>query len=315
MIERGAGGVDHAISAGEYEARVASVGASLRSLRYRGRDLVAPFPAGEMRPAMRGAVLAPWPNRLADGRYRFGGEEHQLPLSEPEFRNAAHGLVAWQDFEGTASVAERLVLTTHTVPQPGYPWRIRLDVEFTLSPEAGLRQRIVATNESDAPAPVGLGAHPYLAAGPLEPSAVDGWTLQLPAAEVMLVSSDRLLPVGVEPVGTHEGGVLDFRSERRIGATELNHAFTALERNGAGEVVVRLVDDDGSGSGVQLTTDAGTPWLQVYSADGLPPESRRHALAIEPMTCPPDAFNSGCDLRILVPGESTALEWSVKALD
>ena len=45
-----------------------------------------------------GAPLIPWPNRLADGRYSFGGTEYQLALTEPENRNAIHGLLRWRNW-------------------------------------------------------------------------------------------------------------------------------------------------------------------------------------------------------------------------
>jgi len=61
------------ISSQGYAAVITAVGASLRELQFRGRDLVVPFDAGAVRPLYRGAVIAPWPNRIADGRYDFDG--------------------------------------------------------------------------------------------------------------------------------------------------------------------------------------------------------------------------------------------------
>ncbi|MFB2580800.1 aldose 1-epimerase family protein [Herbiconiux sp. P15] len=357
------------IAAGGYEARVVSEGATLRALTFRGRDLVAPFGVDEPRPAMRGALLAPWPNRTADGRYTFDGVTHQLELTEPETGNAAHGLAHSLPFHPTptpepaataahptptdptsvataapaahsaaldpAAGSDRVVLTGWIEAQEGYPWRVRLDVEFSVG-VCGFRQRITATNESDRPAPFGMGVHPYLLAGPAAPGAVDDWELELPAHEVLLVSPDRLLPVArvaVDDPATatlrRSGGGLDFSGARLIGGTVLNHAFTALQPDADGRVVIRLTDPahaagSGSGSagsggggrrGVEVGLGAGTPWVQLYSADHNPGPDRRHALAVEPMTCPPDALNSGTDLRILSPGASTSLEWTLRALD
>src|SRR5687767_10180858 len=81
-----------------YEATIASVGASLRALTFQGRDLVVPFDADAVRPAYRGATLAPWPNRVVDGTYSFGGVDHQLALTEPARGHALHGLLAWTDW-------------------------------------------------------------------------------------------------------------------------------------------------------------------------------------------------------------------------
>ena len=68
---------------GEYRAVVASVGGSLRVLRYQDRDLVVSYAQDEVRPAFRGAILAPWPNRVIDGRYTHDGPLQQLSLTEP----------------------------------------------------------------------------------------------------------------------------------------------------------------------------------------------------------------------------------------
>lgn len=312
-------GVDHLIRGGGYEARVASVGASLRALRFEGRDLVLPFETDAPRPAMSGAVLAPWPNRLADGSYVFGGERHRLPLTEPELRNAAHGLVAWQHFECTERSDDAVTLRTRIEAQPGYPWPVRVEVRFSVS-ASGFRQSVTATNEGAEAAPVGLGVHPYLVVdgGGIDDDGMDGggvddWVLEVPARSVLVVSEDRLLPVGLEPVDRYLGGALDHREGRAIGATVLNHAFGDLEADGDGRATVRL--SNAHGRGVALTVDSSVKWLQVYTADGLPGHDRRRALAVEPMTCPPDAFNSGTDLHILPPGGETSLGWGLRARD
>lgn len=152
-------GAGYDLIAGEYAASVAGVGASLRVLRHRGRDLVAPWEASGIRPAMSGAVLVPWPNRTADGRYRYAGRSHQLAIDEPATRTATHGLVHWQEFVAVERRPDRLVLAGRVNAQPGYPWRLHVEVSFTLTAD-GLRQQVSVVNESDEPAPVGIGGHP-----------------------------------------------------------------------------------------------------------------------------------------------------------
>lgn len=300
-------GDQHVIRAHGYEARIASVGATLRSLRHGDRDVVLPFDEDELRPAMRGAVLAPWPNRTGDGRYAFAGRTYQLPLDEPGPGNAVHGLAAWIDFRAVVASRARVVLTGTIEPQPGYPWRVRLDVEHVLSP-SGLTQRVTATNESPAPAPCGLGGHPYLVAGGYGRDAVDDWELELPA-ETVLLADARGLPAGEVAVAGHEGGALDFRRSRRVGATVLNHAYTGLRRDAGGCSRVRVVSADGTG--VELVGDASCRWVQVYTADLEQGEGRRAGLAVEPMTCPPDALRSGRDLIVLAPGRSVSIGWTI----
>lgn len=64
--------------------------------------------------------------------------------------------------------------------------------------------------------------------------------------------------------------------------------------------------DPASGVGTSLSSDAR--WLQVYSADDI----GRVGVAVEPMSCPPNAFNSGTDLVGLGPGQSYALTASIR---
>lgn len=109
------------IGAHGYEAVIASVGASLRSLTFRGRDLVVPFDADEVRPGYRGTTLAPWPNRIVDGTYEFDGVAHQLSLTEPERGQALHGLLAWAEYADRLVEDDRVVLVAVIEPQTGTP--------------------------------------------------------------------------------------------------------------------------------------------------------------------------------------------------
>ena len=52
-------------------------------------------------------------------------------------------------------------------------------------------------------------------------------------------------------------------------------------------------------------------YIQAFTGDTLIPERRRRSLAIEPMTCPPDALRSGTDLIVLEPDETRTMEWGV----
>ena len=141
--------LQHALRAGDYEAVIASVGATLRSLTYDGRDLVVPFDADEVRPSHRGATLAPWPNRVVDGRYTFAGVERQLPLTEPARQHALHGLPTWLDFEAIDKGSDHVTLAATIEPQTGYPWRIVVKTTFSLGPD-GLTQTVTARQRESA---------------------------------------------------------------------------------------------------------------------------------------------------------------------
>ena len=154
MARPPASGTQHALRAGDYEAVVASVGATLRSLTYRGRDLVVPFDADEVRPSYRGATLAPWPNRVVDGAYSFGGRDFQLALTEPARSHALHGLAAWLDFDAIDKGPDHVTLEAVVQAQTGYPWRVVVTTRFSLGTD-GLTQSVTARNESAEPAPRG----------------------------------------------------------------------------------------------------------------------------------------------------------------
>jgi aldose 1-epimerase len=292
---------------GPYRASIASVGASLRVLQHEARDLVVPFGVDQVRPAYRGATLAPWPNRVVDGVYAFEGEEQQLALTEPSRGHALHGLASWLDFAVAHRTPEEVVLTAVIPAQAGYPHRLELEVAYRLDDD-GLEQRVTAVNTGDTPAPYGTGPHPYLVAGP---APLEEWTLSLPAGEVLSVTPDRLIPVDVVAVAEDEGGAFDFREPRTIGETAIDHAFTGLDRSAEGTATVTVTDPGGTGVAVTFGRECG--WVQVHTAD-TDPERPRQGLAVEPMTCAPDAFNSGRDLLVLAPAGSATASWRITAI-
>lgn len=309
-----ASGTSHVLRFGESEAIVSSIGASLRSLRVDGRDLVVPFGEDDVRPGYRGATLAPWPNRVVDGTYEVAGTRYRLALSEPERRHALHGLAAWLDFDAAVIAADRVTLVTTIVAQTSYPWTLRLETTFVLGAD-GLTQTVRATNESADAAPFGTGPHPYLVAGP---APLDEWTLTVPAAEVLTVTPDRLAPIGLVHVDTITQ--FDFREPRVLGAVEIDHAFTGIARGADGTASIRVTDP--SGTGVEMTWDAACPWVQVHTADlpgGPAQPGHRAGLAVEPMTCAPDAFNAArydydAGLILIEPGATAEASWRISAL-
>jgi aldose 1-epimerase len=300
------GGDEYRLRHGDYTATLTQVGAGVRMLRLGDRDLVLAFAPDEVRPRYRGALLAPWPNRVVDGRYTFDGESFRLDLNEPERGHAIHGLVAWARFDLLDADESSVTLGHRLVPRTGYPFLIELTVRYGLD-DRGLSCSVTARNLGQRPAPYGVGPHPYLLAGS---GRVDEWTLELPAEQVLEVSADRLVPVGLAPVSR---AGLDFREERRIGTTEMDHAFTSLHPAEDGLVHVRVRGT--AGHGVECVWDAATlPWVQVHTADLPDAAETRRGLAVEPMTCPPDAFNSSTDLVVLQPGGRHRAAWSIRAL-
>jgi len=295
-------GRQHEIRRGEQVAVIAEVGATLRSYSTEGVDVLDGFPADERSSAGRGQVLAPWPNRLDGGRYGFEGQEGRAALDEPELGNAIHGLVRWLPWRAVSEGEEYVRMGCVVHPQPAYPWRLELEVEYRLE-EEGLLVTATASNESATACPFGIGFHPYLTvAEPL----VDTATMTVPA-KARLVCDERGLPQGHEAV---HGTPFDFLEARRIGTTRLDTAFTDLAADTDGRAMVEIRAD--SGRGVGLWAGPEFPYLMVYTGDALQPESRRRrGIAVEPMTCPPNALATGTDVIRLEPGASWRGSWGI----
>jgi aldose 1-epimerase len=283
------------LALGEQRAVVVGVGAGLRTYTVGERPILDGYAADDVCPSGRGQLLAPWPNRIEDGGYDFDGRSHQLPLNEPERRNAIHGLVRWSHWSVAERAADRVTFEHVLYPQPGYPFALELRAEYSLS-EHGLEARIEATNVGSEAAPFGAGWHPYLA---VESEVVDGVELHVPASTV-LVADERGLPVGSASVAD-EG--LDFREARPIGTARLDHCFTSLERDRRGRAAARV-------GTTTLWVDETFSYLMVFTGDGLPDVERR-SVAVEPMTCAPNAFRSGDGLIRLEPGQAHAGSWGI----
>ncbi|HEY3733462.1 MAG TPA: aldose 1-epimerase family protein [Streptosporangiaceae bacterium] len=297
-------GAQFEISAGDYRATVTELGAGLRELHHRGTPVLAGYEADELPPAAAGQLLAPWPNRVDGGRYSFAGASLQLDLSEPAHGNAIHGLTRWANWVPEVHTQDQVRLSHVLHGRTGYPFCLRIEAEYRLHPDEGLQVSVTAGNPGTRPAPYGTGSHPYLTTGP---RLIDECELTLPAASWLPIG-DRGIPAG--PLEGIDGTPFDFRKPRAIGATRLDHALTTLERSEDGRAWVRLAGPHG---GVRLWAGEGYGWLQVFTGDPLAEPRRRRALAVEPMTCPPNAFATGTDLITIEPGGSVRHAWGIEA--
>ena len=245
------------LAAGRHRVVVVEVGGGIREWE----GVLLGYAADAMCSSGRGQVLAPWPNRLAGGRYEWDGAELQLPVTEVATGSAIHGLVRWASWRAVEREPARVVLEHVLHPQPGYPFSLRLRVDYRLA-AAGLTVRTEAENLGERDCPLGVGHHPYLLApsGRVDDLRLDG-----------------------EPVG-----------ERQL--DETRH-LPGGWRTEVGRVAV--------------WADGAWPWQQVFSGDLA--DIGRRGLAVEPMTCPPQAFRTGEDLICLAPGEGWSGEWGIEA--
>jgi aldose 1-epimerase len=296
-------GAQYELAAGDYRATVVEVGGGVRSCTYNGRPVLDPYPFDAMCDGAHGTPLIPWPNRLADGRYRFDGADYQVALTEPEKHNAIHGFLCWRAWQAREQASDRIIMATRLYPLPGYPFMLDVEVEYLLT-DGGLTARTTATNIGEAACPYACGQHPYLSPGA---GLIDDCELELAAGTRITTSADRQLPTGREPVA---GTPFDFRLRRHLGHLPVDYAFTDLTRDAGGRAWVRLHGTDGATA--QLWVDAGYPIVEIYTGDTLSPDRRRRGLGAEPMTGPPNAFQTGEQLIRLEPGSSATCAWGVQ---
>jgi aldose 1-epimerase len=291
------------LALGGERAVVTSVGATLRAYSVDGRAVIDGFDADEVCPGGRGQLLVPWPNRVADGRYRYRERDYRLPIDEHALGHAIHGLVRWAEWRVEQHEREVARLRHRLAARAGYPFTLELGVEYRLSP-SGLSVTMGATNVGSTPAPFGMGAHPYFAFAGAPADAVELCV----GAQDWLEVDERSIPRRRRPV---EGSAVDFARPRRIGAARLDHAFTRLarDRDGLAHVIARHGPDE-----LTIWLDRAFDFVQLFTGDTLADIARRRlGLAIEPATCAPNAFNSSDGLIVLAPGESIRGAWGVVA--
>ena len=296
-------GRQHELRHREHAAVVVELGAALRDYTVGTRRILDGVAADARITGGRGQLLVPWPNRVRDGRYRWQGRNLQLPLSEPAAGNAIHGLTRWMSWQPVERERHRVVLSATVWPQPGYPFHLAVAAEYALGDD-GLTVGLTAHNAGPDVAPYGAGQHPYLTVGT---DLVDAAVLTVPAG-AWLPTDERGSPLPAERTA---GSEYDFRAGRTIGPQVLDTAFTELEQDDRGRATVRLAHPTGS-YGTDLWLGEGMRYVQVFTGDTLADaDRRRRGVALEPMSCPPDALRSGTSVVALASGESHTLRWGI----
>ena len=285
---------------GDQEATITELGAGLRRYAVGGLDVVKGYAADEPVSGGRGQQLIPWPNRIRDGRYPWAGKTQQLVLSEPPRHNASHGLSRYAPWTVVEQGDAHVVCAFTVFTQPGWPGVLDARLTYRLT-EDGLHVTLDATNVGESDVPFGYGAHPYLTVGE---TTVDEVRVTLPAASRLEVD-DRLLPVAVSRV---DGTDLDLRDGSPIGDRVLDTAYTDLTREAGGGWTATLEREDRYAA---LWADASFGWAQVFTGE----KRRDIGIAVEPMTCGPDAFNEGpthAAMKVVSPGETLSFRWGIR---
>ncbi|THG29799.1 aldose 1-epimerase family protein [Naasia lichenicola] len=289
---------------GEVTATIAELAAGLRGLTVDGAELVSRYPDDRTPPYGSGMILVPWPNRIADAQWILDGEVQKLDITELTTGNASHGLLRNTGYRVTDRTESAVTLAAPIFPQHGYPFLLHTSVRYQLEPD-GLRVIHGVVNDSAVPAPVAIGAHPYIRAGA---APVESLTVTV-AADSYFEVDEKQIPIASKDVA---GSDFDLRTGRVLGEVALDTGFSGLHLED-GAFRHRLESPDGTA--VELWADEDFGYVQVFTLPhyaGL--DGPEFGVAIEPMTAPANAFNSGEGLRWLQPGEEWIAAWGVRRL-
>ena len=297
-MRRYASGRQYELRRGDALAVVTELAAGLRLYSRGGTALTESYGDADIPPGATGITLAPWANRVEDGVWYLNGKKLQLDITEVSRNNASHGLLRNSSYELVDEDEFSVTLEAAVFPQHGYPFLLRHRVRYELAEDLGLVVRQTLINDSQDPAPFVLGAHPYLRLGDVPSEEL---TVSVDA-RTRLVADDRLIPRSTEPVG----GDFDLRGGRQVGTLDLDSAYTDLEFDGG---IARHTLRSPDGRTVSLWQDESCGYVHVFVTTEFP--GRAKAVAIEPMTGPANAFNSGDGLRWLAPGEQFSMTWGI----
>ncbi|MEO8095581.1 MAG: aldose 1-epimerase family protein [Pseudolysinimonas sp.] len=286
-------------------AEIGTVAARLRAVSVDGVALTEPADGDDIPPFCSGIALAPWPNRVRDARWSLDGGTQQLDITEPDRGSALHGLLQFTDYEVLEQTPDAVTLGAFIAPQHGWPFALDTWVRYALEPD-GITVTHGVRNRSAQRSPWASGTHPFVRVGD---TPVEQLVLTAPAASYFEVD-DRLNPTAESPVTAD----VDLRGGRVVGELSLDTAYGALEHaspaNGRGESAW-LDAPDGARTTVWQDLDWG--YLQVFTTSLFPrSDGLGTAVAIEPMTAPPDALNSGQGLIWVEPGATWEGCWGLR---
>jgi aldose 1-epimerase len=304
-------GQQFTISHGAYTAVVTELGATLRTLTYQGKDMIVSWDQNKPVPCSNGELLIPFPNRIEDGVYKFEGKTYTLPIDEHEKHNAIHGY-GYRVFWKMESLDEdRIALMWRAGSMKGYPFDLTVRATYTLSDD-GLQLNVSATNNDNIDAPWAVAIHPWISNGfNGYGDEIDEQNAQCEVtipAHTHVTVNDRLLPTGTEPV---DGGKYDLRQPTALTNQPFDDAWTDVEHDHDGRTMATLIRPDGLA--VSVGGDEAITSFQMCTGTGFAPETHPAGVAIEPQSAYANAFNTGIDLTVIKPGETSSTNFYMKA--
>jgi aldose 1-epimerase len=210
-------------------------------------------------------VMAPWPNRIANGRFTFEGAEHHVSVNAEG--HGIHGLGVSRTWTagGTTDFSCELSLAIETDSWP-WPSRLRQRIELL---DDGVRQTVEISAAAGVRFPAGCGWHPWFRR---DARPGHDMCIMIDADERYELSRDgtptgRILPVDRDYDLRAYSALGDRRIDDcyRLGGQPLRIAWSEIE--------------------LTLTSSESVAHAVVYTPE--------HAVCVEPQTCAIDAFNLG----------------------
>ena len=274
------------ISFGELKLEIDTFGARITKFTKANQEIMKS--ASDELQGFNGMVLAPWPNRIADGKYQFGGIEYELEINETDRNNALHGFAYKTEFEISSQSTSEIVLWATLTEPNGYPFHIDLQLSYRLD-EKGFRCDVLATNNSIQAAPFGIAFHPYY--------PVDDQTKISMPAKTHILTNNQMIPISDQP---------NSHKEFLFGDVDFDDCFTELERAN----LIAEIEIQSENRSITLWQDEAFDYVMVYTTNDFEAiDGKAKAIAIEAQSCPANAFNTNPPL--LQPAESFTGSWGV----
>jgi aldose 1-epimerase len=243
----------------------------------------------------RSSFLFPFPNRIRDGKYTFDGKNYHFPVNEPAKNNAIHGFLNEQIFDlvhfrSNENNIEIKLTYQYLGDREYYPFPFSVEVTY-LFYQSNLVVNFRVTNTGVNRMPSGFGWHPYFKSAEYR---VDDIVLKLP--ELQEIELDlRSIPVGTKRKYDH------FNKPNPVNKSEFDSLYELKQLKEG--LWWRYPSDKLK---MEMIYDEAIIYLQLYTP------SNRQSIAIEPMTCTIDAFNSGLGLNVLSPEDNFELAIMLK---
>ncbi|MGM5469469.1 aldose 1-epimerase [Flavobacteriaceae bacterium LMO-SS05] len=263
-----------------------SLGGSLQELSLQNKTIISSKHSKPYTESFASAILFPFTNRVALGKYDFDNKTFQLELNELGNSNALHGLVYNKTFKvikQETSATEAAVSITYNEIQPskGFPFKYAITFDYVLTKKE-LQLHVTVKNTDQTAFPFSLGWHPYFETNDLSNSYL------YINSHKKITTNDKMIPDGEK--------AMDWDKPLKIGDKTFDDCYI-LSSN-----IAELKTPEYH---LNFSFSSKNSYLQLFTPD------HRKSIAIEPQTAPGNSFNSKVGLQVLKPEETYSLKWKI----